>query len=150
MSHPHQQNAGAFLKSMACGLATATAGGTGDNTAVTGATIDRQGFGSAQLVVVAKSTLASNETLKVAAEIQDSVLGDGSDWTTAEVLYATTTVDTGAQTAHVTEKRTNIDLSKYSRYVRINFTPNLSASGTDTTVVAATLVLGGPASLPVE
>lgn len=140
------QDIGSELKSRACGLASATAGGTGDGTAVTGATIDRAGFGSAQLVAAYKASLTADKTLSIAAEIQDSA--DGTNWNTATALYTSTVVETGVATNKVGEKRTNIDLSGYARYVRVNFTPDLSNSGTDTAIVAATLVLGGATTLP--
>lgn len=148
MSHPSRNNIGAFGKQLACGLVHATAAGTGDNTAVTGATIDRKGYDSLQLGMAWKTSLTASETLAIAAEIQDSA--DGSSWNTAVALYAATTVATGALTNSVGAKRTNVDLTGYDRYVRINFTPNLSASGTDVAVVAATAFLGGAQNPPVD
>lgn len=148
MSHPSMQNIGAFIKGIACALFTATAAGTGDNTKVNGVTIDRLGFGSCQLAATYKTTLGSAETLTLAVEIQESDLGDGSDWTTADVIYAATTVETGVQTAKVGEKLTDIDLSERKRYVRFNITPNLSAAGTDTVVGGLVCTLGGAASVP--
>lgn len=144
--HPSRNNISAFIKTMACGLASAVAAGTGDATAVTGATIDRKGYGSAQLVVSYKTTLTADKTLSVAAEIQESA--DGNTWDTAVELYGATVLKTGAATNAVGEKRTAIDLSGYKRYVRINFTPDLSHSGTDTAIVAADLVLGGADEVP--
>lgn len=143
---PSIHNSGAFFTSRVCGLATATAAGTGDNTAVTGATIDRQGYGSGKFVVAWKTTLGASETLTIAAEYQDSA--DGSTWNTATSLQAATTVKTGAATNAVGEEEFNVDFAGLQRYVRFNFTPNLSAAGTDTAVVAGTLIMGGADELP--
>lgn len=140
------KNIGAYIAAVACGLATATAGGTGDNTEITGATIDRLGYASCQVVAAAKTTLGASETLKFALTLQESE--DGSTWDTAKVVYATTTVKTGAVTNGLCQKTSDIDLSGRKRYIRFNLTPNLSASGTDTAVVSCTVTLGGASVLP--
>lgn len=146
MGSPSINQIGSFITTYACGLASTTAGGTGDNTAVMGATIDRQGYSSAKLTIAYKTTLASSETLKFAVEYQDSA--DGSTWNTATSLQASTTAKTGAATNALGQVRFNVDLSGLQRYVRFNFTPDLSASGTDTAICSATVALGGAQTLP--
>jgi hypothetical protein len=146
MPPPSISNSGAFITSRVCGLTTATAAGTGDNTAVTGSTIDRQGFGSGKAIVSWKTTLTADKTLSIAAEYQDSA--DGTTWATAVALQASTVVKTGAATNAVGEEEWNIDFSGLGRYIRINFTPDLSHTSTDTAVAACTLVLGGADKLP--
>jgi hypothetical protein len=143
---PSISNFGAYCTSRVCGLATATAAGTGDATAVTGATIDRQGFGSAKVVVCWLTTLTAAKTLSLAVAYQDSA--DGSSWNTAVALQAATVMATGELTASKDEVEFNLDMSGLQRYVRINFTPDLSHTGTDTAVVAATIILGGADELP--
>jgi hypothetical protein len=143
---PSISNFGAYCTSRVCGLATATAAGTGDATAVTGATVDRQGFGSGKAVVAWKTTLTADKTLAIAVEYQDSA--DGSSWNAAVALQASTVVKTGAATNAVGEEEFNISFAGLQRYVRINFTPDLNNSGTDTAVVAATIILGGADELP--
>lgn len=146
MGSPSINNIGAFIQTYACGLTTATAGGTGDNTAVTGATIDRQGYSSAKVTIGYKTTLGSSATLTFAVEYQDSA--DGSTWNTAVALQSATTAATGTVTNSVGQVRFNLDLSDLQRYVRINFTPNLSAANTDTCVASASIALGGAQVLP--
>lgn len=146
MANPHISNIGALIKTVACGAARVTAAGAGDNAAVTGATIDRRGYGSAKVTVAYKTTLASAETLQFAIEYQES--DDGSSWDTAVALQAATTAQTGVQTAKVGDVSHSLDLGGKKRYIRFNYTPNLSASGTDTADTAAVCVLGGAVEKP--
>lgn len=147
MGAPHISQFGKFCVVQACGLSTATAAGTGDNSAVTGATIDRLEFGSCKLVIAYKTTLGSLETLKYAVAMEDSVNSNMSSSTTT-TLQATTTAATGVLTGNVNEITFDVDLSGKGRYIRFNFTPDLSASGTDTAISCAVCVLGGALTLP--
>lgn len=139
-------NFGATHKVLACGAARVTAAGAGDNTAITGASIDRLGYGSLTFAIAYKTTLASSETLKFAAEYQES--SDNSNWDTATSLQAATTAETGVQTNKVGKVEFDLDLAGKKRYIRFNFTPDLSASGTDTADVSAVAVLGDAQVLP--
>ncbi|NFV80004.1 hypothetical protein [Magnetospirillum aberrantis] len=134
--------------------ASATAGGTGDNTEVTGVTIDLQGlgnrFGSVAFVFAATATLAATKTLTVAAEIET---GDASDMSDAADLVTSSTVltltgATGGSTETGTAKL-GVSLEYAKRYIRIKYTPNLSATGTDTAAVQAVAIFGGAERLPV-
>lgn len=117
-----------------------TAAGTGDATAVTGEAIDRLGFRSAKINVSSLAALTAAKTLSIAVEYQDSA--DGSTWNTAVALMASTVVSTGAgNKTSITSF--SLDLSTLARYIRINFTPDLSHTSTDTAIVCASLVLGG-------
>lgn len=138
-----EKDLGAFVVSNYVGAASLTAGGTGDATAVTGATIDRDDYQSGVLAVAYKAVLTEAKTLALAVEVQES--SDGSTWDTAVALRASTVAATG-DTGGSTETglvEFDIDLSGYKRYVRFNFTPDLNATGTDTAVVAAVFTLGG-------
>lgn len=122
-----------------------TAAGTGDATAVTGATIDCLGFGSAVAVIEGLAALTAAKTISVAAEIQESA--DGSTWDTAEALYAATVMATGAGNKTFIQE-SSINLAGRKRYLRVNFTPDLSNTATDTAIVTASLVLGGSDRVP--
>lgn len=127
-----------------------TAAGTGDNTKMTGRTIDRQGFDSAVLCVGTYAALAADKTCAIAAEIQES--SDGSTWDTAVALYASTVVatgDTGTGSEEWTQTRTAVNLRGRKRYVRFNVTLDLNATSTDTAVFQAQCALGGAEELPV-
>jgi hypothetical protein len=147
MGNPVTSKIGDYIKALVCGLASLTAAGTGDNTAVTGATIDRRGYGSAHLVIQYKTTLTDTKTLAFAVEYQES--DDGSTWDTATALQASTVALTGSSSTNALGKvEFDVDLSLKKRYIRFNYTPDLNNSGTDTAVTSATCVLGGATTKP--
>jgi len=126
-----------------------TAGGAGDNTAVTGVIIDRAAIGWAESVVIAilfTTTLASAQTLSVNWTLQhgeDSGLSDAATLATS----GATVVATGAGTV-AGQVEAGVSLRGARRYVRLNFTPDLSAGSTDTAALSAALVFGGANRLP--
>jgi hypothetical protein len=129
----------------------ATAGGTGDNTAVTGAIIDRYEIGtpaSAVLAISYTATLAEGETLSVTYTVQE---GDQSNLSDAETLATATVVAaTGGTGGSTVTGCLEIDLKTIAggRYNRVNITPDLSAADTDTAALAAVLVFGGMDRVP--
>lgn len=127
-----------------------TAGGSGDDTKITGLEIDRTGFDSALLNIVANLNVADTETLSVEVEIQDKV--EGGSWLTAEVIQADAVVFTsdGGDTDTLITIPVPIGLAKYNQYVRVNATPNLSASGTDTADIMGELVLADSNVIPLQ
>jgi hypothetical protein len=137
---------GGSIKPVACGATTATAAGTGDNTAVTGATINRAGFESLLFALAWRVSLTAAKTLTIAAEYQESA--DGSSWDTAVALESATVVATGALTADVGQRQYKLNLAGKKQYIRFNFTPNLSHTSTDTVDIGAIAILGGAAVKP--
>lgn len=131
---------------------TATAGGSGDNTLVTGLVIDRFALGlplSAAFLLRYKAVLAQAATLSIAYSIETD---DASNFPAAVTLQSATTavVDTGA-TGGSTQRgifRIPVDLAGAKQYIRLKYTPDLSASGTDTFEGSAIAVLGGQENLP--
>ena len=117
---------------------SATAGGTGDATSVTGATIDRLGFGNGSPAgvmnagVFFEAVLASAATLSIGYAVQDSA--DGTNWTDYQTAtYAVVaTGASGGSTAKGTFDIGSVNLSSARRYVRLNYKPDLSAANTDT------------------
>jgi hypothetical protein len=146
MGAPHIADIGKYIKAASCNGISITAGGTGDDTALTGATIDRLGYGSVEFVIAYKTSLAASETLSFAAEYQLS--SDGSSWDTAVSLQAATVARTGAVTNGQGVVKFDVNLEGLKRYIRFNFTPNLSRANTDTAVVYGTAILGGADLLP--
>lgn len=130
----------------------ATAGGSGDNTEVVGVIIDRAAIGFPQSCKVAipfTATLAAAATLTLAWDMDEGNVSDLSD---AEVLKAETaqvvaTGPGGGGTVTGTFEA-NVPLAGAGRYVRLNFTPNLSAANTDTAALSAVIVFGGMDRLP--
>jgi hypothetical protein len=127
----------------------ATAGGAGDNTLVTGVIIDRFAIGNPESVVVAipwTTTLGAAATLQIGYTLQSGEAANLSDATTVATA-ALATVATGAGTFTGTFEA-NVSLRGAGRYVRLNFTPDLSAANTDTAALSAVLAFGGANRLP--
>lgn len=130
----------------------ATAGGSGDATAVTGVIIDRAALGWPQSAVIAipfTATLAATATLTITDTLQHGDASNLSDVGTLSTQTAQTvaTGPVGGGTVTGTYER-NVSLRGAKRYVRVNFTPDLSAANTDTAALSAVLVTGGAERLP--
>ena len=129
-----------------------TAGGGGDNAEVAGVIIDRAAIGFPQSCVVAipfTATLAATQTLTIAWDIDE---GNASNLSDAEVLTSQTaqlvaTGPAGGGTVTGTFEA-NVSLAGAGRYVRLNFTPTLSAANTDTAALSAVIAFGGADRLP--
>jgi hypothetical protein len=131
-----------------------TAGGTGDNTQVNGLAIDRTTvLGSplsASFIARYKATLGQGNTLSLSATVQTA---DDSGFTTNVNTLATftkTVVDTGGTGGSVQRGvfRLPVDFAGAQQFVRVQFTPDLSAANTDTAELSLTAVLGGQDNLP--
>lgn len=125
-----------------------TAAGAGDNTEVTGETIDIQGARSATLVLCGTATLADTETISVTnIDLQES--DDGTTWDADVNLLTTNQVVATGGSGGTTEKweaHLDVDLFKAAsrkRYIRFNITYDLSASGTDVAQAGAVVVKSG-------
>jgi hypothetical protein len=130
-----------------------TAGGGGDNTAVTGVIIDRAAHGwpeSAVLAIPFTATLAASATLSLAYTVQEgqnSGLSDVATLQTAGAAVAATGPAGGGTVTGVF--RVSLNLRGAGRYVRANFTPDLSAASGDQAALSAVLVFGGANRVPV-
>jgi hypothetical protein len=152
MSFTRSHQIGAFIKPQhASDNSSATAGGTGDNTQVVGQIIDRTLIAyplSAQLLLAYKAVLAQAATLSMAWKIEH---GDASNLSDAAILQQDTTavIETGGAGGSTNRGvfTKNIDLASAKRYVRISYTPDLSAANTDTFEGNAQLVFGGQDTL---
>lgn len=130
-----------------------TAAGSGDATTVTGTTIDRGGFGggsmpgSAILGVLYSATLASGKTLSISATVQDSA--DNSTFADFSTVGATVaaTGPSGGGAVHG-QYNVPVNLGSARRYVRFNYQPDLSATGTDTAVTCSAGFFAGFDRLP--
>jgi len=146
------RNIGDLIKALRVGAnAAATAGGTGDATKVTGVIIDRAAIGmplSGVLAVPWTATLTEDKTLSLTYTV---VEGDEDDLADGETLATDTVVLGTGGSGGSTESgclEVDLKLAAGGRYVRIDLTPDLSASGTDTAALAAVLVCGGMDRLP--
>ena len=147
-----QRNVGALVTvQRATAAIAATAGSTGDATAVTGVTIDRLAFNMPMSLVatsVGEATLASGATLSVLTNIKHSA--DDSTYTslTSEASTVVVTGKSGGSVASGFSHAVAVDLSSAKRYVKICPTPTHSATGTDTSVMRVVAVLAGESPLP--
>lgn len=153
MNVAFQRNIGSFIRAAAgLGASSITAGGAGDNTAITGLTLDRNQFNelllSGVLIVQITPTLADGESVAASCVFEDSA--DGTTWAVYEGgppddVDAQTISESGAQCVQF-----KCQLGGARRYVRGNPTFNMSATGTDTTaVVGGIWVVGGSDELPI-
>lgn len=127
------------------------AAGTGDNTELTSAGIDRMGTGvggflAAILAVTWKTSLTAAATLNLTVKISES--DDNSSWGSDTTLINAEVQATGAQTNLVGTRELGLDLTQRKRYIRFKITMDLSAGATDTFVYGATLTLVGADRLP--
>jgi hypothetical protein len=131
-------------KSVFVGQSSAVAAGSGDNTAVVSATIDRAGYtntyDSAVLNLAYLTTLTADKTLSFTVSYTHS--DDDSTYSSAVTLQAATVARTGAVTAGTGLVTIPFNMEGIKRYVKISVTPDLSHSGTDTATWMGTLVMG--------
>lgn len=130
-----------------------TAGGSGDAAAVTPIGIQRSAIGmplSVELAIGYTATLAATKTLSIGTvKVRHS--SDGTTFTDFATFTDPGVVATGPSggatvTGQVTDLKVNLAGAK--DYVAFVFTPDLSASSTDTAVVTAFAVFGGADRLP--
>lgn len=148
------RNIGAAVKTVhASDNAALTAGGTGDNTLVTGQIIDRSTYGTPLSVVVAigvKAVLAANKKLTLKSVTiehgDDSGLSDAANFATPADVDILVDSGSGSTLRGVSEY--DLDLTGAKRYIRLKFTPDLNATGTDTGECASTFIFGGIPELP--
>jgi hypothetical protein len=134
-------------------FASLTAGGSGNNVQVVGATFDRESFAngslplSAEFAVLYSSALAATKTLTVAFDVQTSP--DGATWadfaTQAATLAATGPAGGGTLTGQIS---LGVDLTMAQRYIRFNFTPDLTNTSTDTATTVGAAFFAGFDRLP--
>ena len=132
----------------------ATAGGSGDATEIVGTTIDLTALASRPQSVVflipCAATLAATKTLTLVGDIEVSDDG-GSTWTTqvtSSTLLTLTGQSGGSTEKDVAKIGVNLALTDINA-VRVNVTPDMSATGTDTAKIGGIVaVFGGLDQLP--
>jgi hypothetical protein len=148
------ENVGAYLKGVFGGGVSLTAGGAGDGAEVSGPYVDRLGYRSCEVMLAWTATLADTESLTLASNLQDASDSSGTgvaDYGSAtsgaaggsEILASTAVATSSGGSTETGVTSYNVNLTMADRYLRCQFTPTMSASGTDTAVVSAVIVLGG-------
>ncbi len=150
MSWGKTKDFGAYMTPEYCGPSVAvTAAGSGDATEVNGAWIDTQGHESLEWIAYYTATLGDGETLSFAMNVQDAddAAGTGAADVSTDYLSAlAATVAATGDSAGSTETgafAVGVDLTMCKRYVRVQWTPDMSAGGTDTAAIIPGYVLGG-------
>lgn len=163
MSFARSHNIGGWIDTArAVDSLTWTAGGSGDNTAITGQVTDRTALGaggkatalSASITISWKAVQAISNTLTLKSiKLQHGSLANGSDM--ADLFnsgntssFADVVVDTGSGGTDRGRLKLDVDLASAKQYIRLVFTPDLSAANTDTGQVEAQFVFGGDDILP--
>jgi hypothetical protein len=131
-----------------------TAGGSGNNSQVTGLIVDRSAFDmplSAAVCIRWKATLQAMQTLSLSWVVQhgtESNLGDASTFASGGPTVVATGPSGGGTLEGVLQ--IPINLGGAEEFIRVLFTPDLSASGTDTGQADVTIVFGGQSEIPQE
>jgi len=131
-----------------------TAGGAGDNTAVTGVSIDRGAIGmplSAVLDIAWEATLGAAATLTL-KDVKIEQSADGSNWDATAYKSFTdpgvvATGPGGGGTVRGVTKLA-VDLQSAKQFVRVKHTPDLSAANTDTAKTVPVWNFAGQDRLP--
>lgn len=149
--HPNVNGGAELLRCQLGKVSTATAAGTGDDTAVNCDAVDVHGnYGFMKVALAYSAALTSTKTLSITAKVETSDVSNfatKSDFGTAMAKTAVAGGEDVTSAAGVLEF--DFDLRGAKRYVRFVYTPDLSASGTDTATLCATYVLGGAAEQPI-
>lgn len=149
--NPTMRDAGAFHAARYGSTSTLTAAGTGDNTEVNADAIDRRGFQSVTVYLGFTATLAATKTLTLSGNLQDcsDLAGTGAaDFGDALPATIVATGPGGGGVVKGTVRLGNFNLGMARTHIRAQYTPDLSASGTDTATVWLIYVLGGAEKLP--
>lgn len=148
------KDGGAFFKAADARASSITAGGSGDATEITGSYIDRTNYSSCKVIVSYKTVLAAGKSLKLAIGLKDA---DDSSGTNAlaygsglasSVVQGPAPSPPAAQYYGTAECDFNIEGAR--QWLALDVTPDLTASGTDTAIIAVTLVLCGGNTEPVS
>lgn len=150
ISQAFTHDIGSYLAALCGGYTTATTAGTGDNTEVDGPYLAvPQGAKSCAVWLLHRATLGAAETLALLGNLQDAADGSGTGVADYGTALSSTTAQTGAATNGLgITKLGDFNLAGARSHLRVQFTPNLSASGTDTAHVMAVVVFGGVEELP--
>jgi hypothetical protein len=124
-----------------------TAAGAGDNVAAVGEAIDRQGYDTCAFLLSAQATLAQDETLALVSSLLEEADAPGGPWTSVDASNVREedfgmTGPTGGGTVNGAAQ-VNCNLQPTKRYVRLTFTPDLSAGGVDTAAISVACALSG-------
>ena len=126
------------------------AGGSNDNVQQTGVSIDRFATGLPLVgmpMVRFKAVLAAAATLSLAYVVEHS--DDNATFVPFQSGAAAVVATGPAGGGTVRDGfRVNVDLAGAKQYIRLKYTPDLSAANTDTAELSVTWLLGGQRTVP--
>ena len=134
--------------------ASLTAGGSGDNSQVTGHILDRSLYNyplSMVLALMATATLAANKklTFKTVTIQTSDDSGMANPVSLATPADVDVLVDSGSGSTIYGQQNYDVDLGGAKRYIQILFTPDLNATSVDTAACSSAVVFGGGDTVPV-
>jgi hypothetical protein len=139
MTPAQKKNSGASFKALkAIPPQDAAAGAISGNS---DAGHDRTGFGSCQLHVAVGAASGTPDSFSVAGKLQESDSESTGYTDISGAAITSITADNG-------EARVNVDLSGCKKYIRAVVTPAFVNGTSPKVEVAATIVLGGPDTVP--
>ena len=149
------RDGGAFNFLALADIHNSVAGAGTDNAEQNGAFVDRKDYTSVDVYLAFTATLAAAATLTLVANLQDSADGSNgiADFTLGGKSVPSTVIATGPGGGGTVTGLVYLgrwDLTMAKRFVRVQFTTDLSASGTDTASVAAFYSFNGGRELPIQ
>lgn len=149
MSRADIYNGGANARAAFGDSVTATAGGAGDNTEANGDWADRKDASdgiamSVKCLITVEATLGAGASITFLANLQDAVDASGTgaaDYGTP--LTVTTVASSTPGETKGTVVELDFNLSSAREFIRLQFTPNLSAANTDTARMTVTYLFFG-------
>ena len=137
-------------------LTTLTAAGSGDATEVDGTEIDCLGFDSISFLIVFSCTLQATKTMVITGTVQHVATTGGTmvDAGTSAPDYQPTASEVVATSTAggtvVGVYRIDVNRAGLNRFMRIQVTPDLNASGTDVATIQGVALLGGADALKAQ
>jgi len=151
MSIARQRNIGAFLASLNALIANVITATGAAGTEQDGYWNNRKRKLSGVLVISYTAVLGQDETLSIAANLQDATDAAGAGAADYGDAFADAIVATGGAggSTEIGTVEIDVDLSSANGWVRGQVTPTLSAGTVDTVAISAVLVLSGADEYPV-
>lgn len=148
MSDWKTANQGAELKSFCAIGGRQVAAGAGDAVELVAAGINRRGFGSAKLIIAAHSNNTAAQTLnltsvKVAYAPDNGSGAPGTYGADVQLIAAPPFILTTGTGDVYGQFEQDLDFTAQDQWVRIKYTPDLTAGATDVAESVAVLVCGG-------
>ena len=135
--HPQTNDIGAYIKCQG-NVPPQSLSGT---TAVNGAALDRQGYGSGVIIAQVGTATGSPTSFTATVKLQESNTTTSGDFT--DVSGVSFVLDANSETSEL-----DVDLAGLKQYIRVVITPAFVDGSSPTVPACASIVLGGADRLP--